>query len=187
MIFLGKTSKSLSKYFSGSLAQKLAARVSKKIPAQIKDTFLLRGLGFLKIPLLFFVSPSVLEASEDRCVVRVALNRRTQNHLKSMYFGVLAVGADCAGGLIAFKQIHADGNRVSLIFKDFHARFLKRAEGDVLFTCNQGREIRELVHKASESDQRENMSVRVIATVPSRFGDEPVAEFILTLSLKREG
>jgi acyl-coenzyme A thioesterase PaaI-like protein len=103
-----------------------------------------------------------------------------------MYFGALAAGADCAGGLIAMRLIQEEGNQVALIFKDFQASFLKRAEGDVLFTCEEGLAIRELVQKALRSGEREEMSVRVKATVPPQFGQDPVAEFVLTLSLKRK-
>ncbi len=151
-----------------------------------KETILLRSFGFLKIPMLFFVFPRVIEVTDERCVVRVRLNRRTKNHLRSMYFGALAVGADCAGGLIAMRQIRKQEIPVSLIFKDFRADFLKRPEGDVLFTCEEGLAIGELVQKILVSGKRENMPVSITATVPSRFGNEPVAKFILTLSLKRK-
>lgn len=180
-----KTAESLSKYFSKPFVQAITTQVSDRVPASFKGTLILRTFGFLKIPLLFYVSPTVLEISEERCVVRIKLNRRTRNHLKSMYFGVLATGADCAGGLIAMRQIQSEGNTVSLVFKDFHADFLKRAEGDVLFTCEEGIAIRQLVQKAIQSGERENMPVHVTATVPSRLGNEPVAQFVLTLSLKR--
>jgi acyl-coenzyme A thioesterase PaaI-like protein len=164
----------------------MAVSLSQALPAKVRETFLLRAFGFLKIPVLFFVSPSVVEMTDERCVVKIPLNRRTKNHLKSMYFGVLAAGADCAGGLVAMRMIQEGGNQVSLIFKDFHAEFLKRAEGDVLFTCEDGLQIRELVQKATESGERENMPVQITATVPSKLGNEPVAKFTLTLSLKRK-
>ena len=161
-------------------------RIGDAVPETFKETLLLRGFGFFKIPLLFFISPSVIELNEQRCVVKIPLSRRSMNHLRSMYFGALAAGADCAGGLIAMKLIQTEGQgKVSLIFKDFHAEFLKRAEGDVLFTCEQGEEVRALVRKAIESGERENLAVHVTATVPSKMGDEPVARFILTLSLKK--
>jgi acyl-coenzyme A thioesterase PaaI-like protein len=169
-----------------SLTQKVVGPLTKKLPAQYRDTLFLRAFGFLKVPLLFFISPSVTELTGERCVVKVPLNRRTKNHWNSMYFGALAAGADCAGGLIAMRQIQEEGNLVTLLFKDFQANFLKRAEGDVLFTCEDGEAIRTLVQKATESGERENLPVRVTATVPSRFGSEPVAEFTLTLSLKRK-
>lgn len=158
-----------------------------KIPTTLKETVMLRSFGFLKIPLLFFISPSVVELSDEKCVVKVPLSRRTMNHLRSMYFGALSAGADCAGGLIAMRLIQTEGNgKVSLIFKDFHADFLKRAEGDVYFTCTQGAEVQALVRKTIASGERESMAVNVTATVPSKLGDEPVAKFVLTLSLKRK-
>jgi hypothetical protein len=175
---LNEAAESLTKWVAGPLA--------KKVPSKYRDTFYLRAFGLLKVPVLFFISPSVMELSEARCVVKVPLSKRTKNHLNSMYLVVLAAGADCAGGLIAMRQIQEEGNLVSLVFKDFQASFLKRAEGDVLFTCEDGEAIRKLVQKATESGERENMPVRVTATVPSKLGSEPVAEFTLTLSLKRK-
>jgi hypothetical protein len=74
---------------------------------------------------------------------------------------------------------------VHFLFKDFHAEFLKRAEGDVYFTCEQGEMLTELVHRAEASGDREEAAVDVVATVPDRLGDEPVARFQLTISLKR--
>jgi len=136
--------------------------------------------------MLFFISPSVVEMTDEKCVIKVPLTRRTKNHLNSMYFGALAAGADCAGGLMAMRLIQSKGKGVALIFKNFQAEFLKRAEGDVLFTCEDGIEIAELVRKAIETGERVEMPVHVVATVPSKLGDEPVAKFVLTLSLKKK-
>ncbi len=151
----------------------------------MNPTMKIRLFGFLKIPMLYFARPTVVDLTAERVEVKIRLGRRTRNHLRSMYFGVLAVGADCAGGLIAMECIDASGEKVSLIFKDFKADFLKRAEGDVHFTCAQGQEIAALVERTIASGEREEMPVRVTATVPSLLGEEPVAEFVLTLSLKK--
>ena len=86
-----------------------------------RHTLRLRLLAFLKIPLLGSLRPSVLELTGERCVVRVRLRRWTRNHWGSMYFGALAIGADCAGGLLAVEHIRRSGGRVSLVFKSFQA------------------------------------------------------------------
>ncbi len=169
-----------------ALTEKLTERVLDRLPAKVRETAYLRAFGLLKVPMILFTSPSVLELSSERCEIRIPLNRRTRNHLKSLYFGALAVGADCAGGIIAMKLIREAKADVSLLFKDFHAEFLKRAEGDVHFTCSDGPAIAEGVRKALASGERENCPVRVVATVPSKLGDEPVAKFTLTLSLKKK-
>lgn len=150
-----------------------------------KETWLLRAFGFSKIPLLYACLPQVTELSEEACSVEIALNRRTRNHLGSMYFGALCIGADCAGGLMAYRLIEKSGKKVSLVFKDFDAKFLKRPTGDVQFRCAQGPEIREFVDRVLAGSERLEMPVQITATVPrGEAPNDPVAQFTLTLSLK---
>lgn len=151
----------------------------------MSETTRLRLWTLAKIPLLFFLRPSVVEASASRTVIRIPLTRRSRNHLGSMYFGSLCAGADLAGALTAMRRIDASGRRISLIFKDVKAQFFKRAEGDVLFACEDGDAVAGLVARAIESGERVELPVRIVATVPDKLGAEPVAEFVLTLSLKR--
>ncbi|HSN69626.1 MAG TPA: DUF4442 domain-containing protein [Thermoanaerobaculia bacterium] len=152
----------------------------------LRETLNVWTWSFFKVPLLFSVRPVVMIYDEERVAVRISLRRRTKNHLGSMYFGALCIGADVAGGLAAMRAIERSGGGISLIFKDVNARFLRRPEGDVLFTCRDGEALRELVALARSSGEREEMTVRVVATVPSMSGDEPVADFSLTISLKQK-
>ena len=101
-----------------------------------------------------------------------------------MYFGVLSVGADVTGGFLAMKLIRKSKAKISLIFKDFHADFLKRAEGDVHFICKEGLAIKNLVELCEKTDERQSLPINITATVPS-ISNDPIAEFILTLSLKK--
>lgn len=168
------------------LAEPVTQAVSSALPSTTKETLRLLSFGLTKIPVLFFISPTVQESDDRHIVVKIALNRRTRNHVGSMYFGVLAAGADCACGLLAMRLIDEKAaGSISLIFKDFKAEFLKRAEGDVHFTCTQGEAIAELVQKTLDTGERQNLPVEVVATVPSKLGDEPIAQFVLTLSLKK--
>lgn len=154
------------------------------LPERIRESLWLRLFGLTKIPLLFYVGVSIVELTPERMVVKIPLRRRTKNHLNSMYFGALCIGADVAPGAYAMYLIRQRHARISMVFKDFQAEFLKRAEGDVHFTCDQGKEIGELVAQAAASDERVEKQLDVIATVPS-LSDEPVAKFKLTISLKR--
>jgi len=155
---------------------------------RFKQTLGMRLFGWLKIPLLASVRPSVVELSETRCVVRIPLRRWTRNHLGSMYFGALAIGADCAGGLLAMEEIRRSGGRVNLVFKAFQATFLKRPEADVYFICEEGKAIRDQVRRALASEDRITEPMRIQAAVKLPDGSfDPVAEFVLELSLKRKG
>ena len=157
--------------------------LQKTFDDKYKDTLFVRLFGLTKVAMIFFVSPSVVCLDDEQCVVKIPLNRRTRNHLNSMYFGALATGADLAGGLVAMSEITKSKKKVALSFKDFHAEFLKRAEGDVHFVCTQIPEIKKFVADVIESGERMNFPVHIEAIVPS-LGSEAVAKFVLTLSLK---
>jgi acyl-coenzyme A thioesterase PaaI-like protein len=152
-----------------------------------RETLFLRMWALAKVPLISYVKPTVLEADDRHCVIRIRLRHRTKNHLSSMYFGALCIGVDVAGGFLAVRFIEREKANIALIFKEFRATFLKRAEGDVLFTCEDGEAIEALVAKASASGEREELPVTVTATAPSKLGGEPVAVFNLTLSIKKRG
>lgn len=161
-----------------------AKKVMDYLPQSFKDTALVRLFGITKVPLLAFLSPSVLQLDDQVCRVKIPLTWRSKNHLNCMYFAALAAGADCAAGLSAMKLINQAPKKGSLIFKDFKATFLKRAEGDTVFVCDCGEDIQQLIEKCLETNERHHILVPVTAFVPSKLGDEPVAEFELTLSVK---
>tara|TARA_B110000438_G_scaffold272863_2_gene291817 strand:+ start:51 stop:530 length:480 start_codon:yes stop_codon:yes gene_type:complete len=150
-----------------------------------KINFQLFLFGLVKVPMIFYCRPRLIAITDNKLELKIKLNRKTKNHLNSMYFGVLSVGADVTGGFLAMQTIQSSKVNIALIFKDFHAEFLKRAEGDVHFICNEGKSIRKLVKKTEESGERENLAVNIIAKVPS-ISDDIVAKFVLTLSLKKK-
>lgn len=161
--------------------------VGNFIPEAMRGTMMLRTFGLVKVPMILYCSPSVEQLSDSGCAVRIPLSWRTKNHYHSMYFGALAVGADCAGGLIAMYHIRKGGEKIALLFKDVKAEFFKRANGDVLFRCNDGLMIQEAVREAASTGARVNRTLTIVATVPSISATEEVARFALTISLKVQG
>ena len=152
----------------------------------MSPTMMVRLWSLQNVFLLWLISPKIVELSAERCIVRVPLNWRTRRKdIRAMYLGTLCMGADVAAGLIAFKLVREKKANVSFIFKDIKGEFLKRAEGDVLFTNEDGALIQDLVRRTTETGERAEGTVRVVATVPSKLGAEPVARFELTLSLKK--
>ena len=149
----------------------------------LKTNRLIRLFGVTKVPMIWYCRPKVIEHNDEKIEIQIPLKRRTKNHLGSMYFGVLAVGADITGGFLAMDPIQDSGRNIALIFKDFKADFLKRPEGDVHFICKDGLAIKELVDKVTHSTERHNYKLNIEAIVPS-ISTEVVARFELTLSLK---
>ena len=133
-----------------------------------------------------YCRPRVVNVSDTEVVLSIPLNRRTRNHVGSMYIGAMTVGVDFVTGLTAMISIKKSKKNIVLIFKDLKSSFIKRAEGETFFTCNHTKEIKAAVKKVVDSKQRVNIEVPIIATVPEKFGDEPVADFTITLSMKEK-
>ncbi|MEW5853319.1 MAG: DUF4442 domain-containing protein [Myxococcota bacterium] len=154
------------------------------LPPVARANVFLAAVALTRIPLIMFVRPVVVRYDDDEVTLRIPLGWRTRNHVGSMYIGALCTGADCAGGLMAMDLAWKSGNRVKLVFRDMRADFLKRCDGDTWFTCRDGQVVRALVDRALRSGERESATLTVVATVPSRFGDEPVARFAMQLSAR---
>ena len=146
-----------------------------------KYGMMLRLMGIFKIPMIGYVRPRLIEINDTEVVVKIRLRRRTKNHLKSMYFGVLAVGADVTAGLHAFYFCDELNVRPSFAFKAMKSEFIKRAETDVIFTCNEGAAVRQQVLKAIQTNERQNHWVKVIA---KDLNGDVVALFEMEISVK---
>lgn len=166
--------------------QKLADQVLDKVPSKLKHTSYVRYFGFTKVPMIFWLRPIVEELNDKKCVVKIPLTRRSKNHLNSMYFAAIAAGGDIACGIHAMYLIHKSKEKISFVFKDFHAEFLKRPEDDAIFVCEEGEAISKLVKEVENSDDRKNLTVRVNVYCPKKCGDEVMAKLQLTLSLKKK-
>ncbi len=138
-------------------------------------------MGLFKIPLIGYVRPRLVEINDDTIKVKIRLRRKTKNHLNSMYFGALAVGADIAGGIHVFYYSEIMGKKVSFSFKGMKADFLKRAESDVTFESNQGQVIKAAILESIETGERVNKTIMVNAIDSN---NEIVATFEMISSLK---
>ena len=156
-------------------------------------TAAIRLIGLLRIPLLFLLRPRVVRMDETTCEVVLPLGFVSRNHVGSMYFAALAAGADCTAGLLAVRASQGAlsipalmrSPRVIPIFKSLSASFHKLADGDVAFRCEDGLAVDEATQRTLEPGERVTLPVTVTARVPSRYGEEPVATFVLELSMKR--
>jgi len=151
---------------------------------KFKTNLFIKYFGFTKVPLIFYCKPKVVDLSDNSVTLKIPLLRRNKNHVGSMYIGALAIGADLSSALLALNLVNNSKKKIVPIFKDLKAEFLKRAEGDVHFVCNEGEKINKMINKVLDENIRVNELINVIAFVPSKLGDEPVAKFSLTLSIK---
>ena len=156
------------------------------IPSPRRATLYLRLFGWKYVKMIFWLRPTVIEISENHLVVKIPLNRRTRNHVHSLYLGAMTVGAELAGaGLVEYLKLDIN-KKIIVLFKDVASVYFKRAEGDTHFTCLDGYKIKEAIIQTSRTGERITIPVKVIATVPDKLGDESVAEMTLGLSIKKK-
>lgn len=134
------------------------------------------------VPMIAYTQMQITDLTDDEVMVRMPFIPENKNHLNSMYFGSLSVGADVAGGALALYHAEKSGKKVTIVFKDFQAKFLKRPEEDVLFVCRDGQAVAALVATALREGQRQNLPVHIEAQAAST--QDVVAQFVLTLSVK---
>lgn len=138
-------------------------------------------MGVLKIPMLGRLRPRLIEINDEEVKIKIKLRRHSKNHLNSMYFGAMAIGADCAAGLHAFYFAEKHKKKISFVFKSMSAEFLKRVTSDASFTFSGGKEIEAIVLKSIETGDRYNHPCKVIVT---NEGNEEVAIFTMEASIK---
>jgi hypothetical protein len=143
--------------------------------------WMLRIMGWWYIPMIGYVRPRLLLIDDTKTLMSIRLRRKTRNHLKSMYFGALAVGADVTAGLHAFYFSDEFGVKPSFAFKSMKAQFLKRPEGTVFFSSGEGLKVKQVVQTALETGERQNELILVEA---STANGELVATFEMEISVK---
>ena len=140
---------------------------------------------FLKtnVPMIEYSNLQVITINENQCIVMIPFTHKTKNHVNSMYFGALAIGAEVSAGLIPFYQLKSNNINSTVLFKNFTANFLKRPEEDVYFVCNEGETVSQAIEKAINTKERVNFDVGVVAVLDYNKLENPVATFTLTISI----
>ena len=138
-------------------------------------------MGLVKIPMIAYTKPKLQVIDDEKVLVTIRLRRRTKNHLNSMYFGALAVGADVAAGLHAFYFAKKSGKNISFAFKSVKAEFLQRATSNITFESKDGQKVAKVFDQAMTTGERVNQPVLVTAY---NINNEVVATFEMEISVK---
>ncbi|MCB0738374.1 MAG: DUF4442 domain-containing protein [Bacteroidetes bacterium] len=149
-----------------------------------KANRMLFWFGIFKIPMIGFTRPKIVELTDQKLVLKIPFNRRTKNHLNSLYIAGFTIGADLATGFLAYFIAKKLNLNVAPVFKSFKATYLKRSEFDTYFICDAGQAIKEMVLKAQETQERQNMLIKVDAVTRYPNNPELVADCEIELSLK---
>lgn len=151
----------------------------KKLFIMNKEFF--RNIISTQIPIAWIAGVRLHEWKNNTCSTKIKLGLLNQNPFKSMFWAVQGMAAEFSSGLMASAKIQESGKNVSMLVLGMQSKFLKKAVGKIIFTCNDGEMIEAAINKAIETGE----GVTII--VKSKGVDEQndvVSEFEFTWSFK---
>ncbi len=148
----------------------------------VKNKFKFNFFLFLKLPAVYFSGIKVVEFSDQQAGVSVKYKWFNQNPFRSIYFASLAMAAELSTGLLAFNAISEIKPSVAMLVQKMNADFKKKATGKIIFTCIEGRKIKNAVAQAIKSGKGKTVEVK---TVGLNEELEEVAEFRFTWTFKQ--
>ncbi len=140
------------------------------------------NLFFIKhMPMGLLNGLRILELDENHARVSVPYNYLTKNPFRSLYFAVQSMAAELSSGAMAIAEVKAAPRPVSMLVLDMDAKFTKKAQSKVVFTCNDGPAIRRAVKETLETG--EGRTVKITSIGVDQQGNQ-VSEFHFTWTFK---
>ena len=148
----------------------------KKIKLRIKNT-----LSFFILPAAWICGVRVDSTDQDSCVVRVKHRWINQNPFKSLFWAVLGMAAEMAGGLLLMNKINKSGQSIAMLLVGSSSVFTKKATGKILFTYDQGEHLDKLIIDAVTTKLPQTITIKTKGV--NEKGDV-VSEFSFDWSIK---
>lgn len=148
-----------------------------------KLTWMIRLLSLLKVPLLGLCFPKVIALDATKAIVKIRRWWLTSNHVGSMYFGALAMGAELCVATQLLMRMGADKVPVTFIFKDAQFQFLSRAEGHVYFQTDEVSQVDALIAECLRVKTRCDKTINGYAYTDNE-PTKKILTYQITLSIK---
>lgn len=136
---------------------------------------------FQKLPAAFFAGLRIHHFDAERCVVRIKYSWFSMNPFKSVYFAVEAMAAEMCSGMLAFSQVYQRNSKVSMLVVKMEVDFVKKATGVILFSCEDGLAIQNVIDEAIATKEAKTI---VCKSIGRNDANEAVATFNFTWSFK---
>ena len=119
----------------------------------MKSPFQYNIYTFFKLPSVWWCGIRVKSVNKESCLVGVKHRWINQNPFKSMFWAVQGMAAELSTGLLLINEIEISKKKFSMLVLNNKANFSKKATGKILFSCNQGIEIRKSINLAISSGE----------------------------------
>ena len=94
-----------------------------------------------QIPIAWIAGVRLESWDENKVSTRVKYGFLNQNPFKSMFWAVQGMAAEFSSGLMANAKIAKSGEDISMLVLGMQSKYLKKAVGKIVFTCEDGEKI----------------------------------------------
>jgi hypothetical protein len=134
-----------------------------------------------KMPMGLLNGLRIVAVDKEHASVSVPYNYLTKNPFRSLYFAVQSMAAELSSAVMAMAEIKAASRPVSMLVFDMQAKFTKKAQSRVLFTCRDGVAISKAIRETLETGEGRTATITSVGI--DEAGDK-VSEFIFTWTFK---
>lgn len=150
-----------------------------------KHNLKLKLFTFLKIPMVFWMGPKIIEFTDDQFAIKIKCKRFNNNHAGKIFLGALQSGAEICAGIPAMDAIMDTKKPIYYAVKSMQADFIKPAASTTVFSNKHVKALRRLVEECiHDPGVRKELTVNIEATCPERYGQEVIASFSLVVCVK---
>jgi len=110
----------------------------KKFRDRIDNWFIFNLFLIIKLPLAWIAGSRVRLIDAETCAIKMPYGWRNQNPFQSMYFAAQSMSAEMSTGMLCMLAIEHSGEDIAMLVSDNRSKFIKKANGHVTFTCNDG-------------------------------------------------
>ncbi len=107
----------------------------------------------LKLPAAWLCGVRVRNIDGKKCIVSVKHRWINQNPFKSMFWAVQGMAAELTTGALVMKKIKESGKPISMLVANNNANFSKKATGRILFNCDDGELLDDVIQKAIQTNE----------------------------------
>lgn len=136
---------------------------------------------WLKLPIAAIAGVKLKHYNEDKVQTSVKFSWWNQNPFKSMFWAVQGMAAELSTGTLCLSKIKNSKRKISMLVVGLEADFTKKAVGKITFTCEQGKEIEEVICRTIKTEAAQQIRLKSIGK--DEAGNR-VAEFYFTWSFK---
>ena len=117
-----------------------------------RNNFKMRFFFLSKLPSAAWWGFRVRSCTHLKSEVSIPYCWRTKNPFRSIYFAALAGAGEYATGMLAIIAIQNRKDIAMLVIKQ-EAEFVKKADSQITFTCEQGQAVIDIIQKALETGE----------------------------------